>query len=113
MIILRSHEGKLTAELHSQQLRGYNGISSYMLNKPELILSPVDGSTNLTVSVKLYDGWVGGDNLMLTPVRNTVSELAASKYNITFMADEIIIGKSYSKRSIEIPLLQNFVWSDL
>jgi len=63
MLILSYEQGLLRMALHSQKLRGYNGISKYSLNKPMLVFK----SRSHTQTETLFEGTIGHGKITITP----------------------------------------------
>jgi hypothetical protein len=90
--------------LHSQKLRGYNGISKYSLNKPMLVFK----SRSHTQTETLFEGTIGAGKITITPWQSKIIDLPKGSYSIEFRYDRLQTPHGIIEGPITIPLIQDF-----
>ena len=108
LLELRSESGRFQAVLHSNGLRGYDGITSFELRGSSLVVSPRAGGDE--VRVPLFEGTLGGwFSLALTPWRSETRTLQPGTYSVRFEAREVsFLGGLVPGGPVSVPLTDAF-----
>ena len=83
MTVLAAREGSVTAAIESNELRGYDGISSFRLVKPAVVLRGRSGEWRIPILEGTLGGWF---NPVLTPWRSPATAVPPGSYeaSLTF-----------------------------
>jgi hypothetical protein len=82
------YEGRqLSVAISSEQLRGYDGIQSFSLDRPGLELTRAD--SGVIRRITFLDGMLGGEGVTLAPWRAAPLALPPGRYALAFRSDNL------------------------